>query len=285
MSETDNSPTEDDLEQTYSDEPTYTVDVNGVRYALSEEARREIQARAEREYARNEMFSCWWKVASPEQYEPEEWEENVHEAGDPVLVIETRGPMVPADDLDQLNVEMQEADPFGGMDSGDGQSHDSGNGMRTLDPSDAPDGDDAEKTIGRTHFEHTPRDYEDVPSPDGEEEDKLPPAPEEMGEHPVMAVWLPDHPDIEHTWSSGEALVSATSWVEWNVQQKANQPRPEDDESDSHDHWQNLLESMGCTIVAEQGPSQEPGADDSDEAQDEQTEDIGPKYNGDNWAV
>jgi len=114
-----------------TDEPQYTVDLNGKRYELNEEARRSIQKRARLEYEENERFSCWWKTASHEQYEDDEWEENVHDAGDPVLVIETQGYMVPWEKLDKLNVEMQDAGPFSDMDSGgqDADSVDSGGGF------------------------------------------------------------------------------------------------------------------------------------------------------------
>lgn len=275
MSETD--------DETRSD-ARYTVDLNGTRYRLNEDARRSVQERASYEFDRNEMFSCWWKVASSDQYSDDAWDENVHEVGDPVLVIETEGRMVPWEMLDELNVEMQDADPsdsMGGNGSADTQN--SGGGMQTVDPNDAV-GDDAEKVIGRTHFEHSPKKYEDVPSPDGEEEDKVPPAPTEMPDHPVMVKWIPEYPEIEHTWAAGEALTPTRSWVEWNVQQYANQPRP-DGGDDKHDHWEALLQNFECETLGEIGVSQSVPSEGTDTVEEDDVDDIGPKANGDNWAI
>jgi len=272
---------------TDASDPKYTVDLNGKRYALNEQARRSVQRRAELEYEENEMFSCWWKIASKEQYTDGEWENNVHEEGDPILVIETEGVMVPWEKLDKLNVEMQDADPFGGMDSGGSDdSLDSGNGMKTLDPNDGDDSTD--KVIGRTHFEHSPQSYEDVPSPDGEEEDKIPPKPVEMADEPLLVKWLPRHPDITHVWSAGEAIISTHSWVEWNVQSRANQPRLSEDANNSHDSWETLLSVYNdCPVVGELGLSQEPDSSSGESPSDSsgEVEDIGPKRGGNNWSI
>lgn len=286
--DSDDTTSEDELEQKYSDDTRYTVDLNGKRYSLNEEGRKAIEKRAELEYEENTMFSCWWTVASKEQYTDEAWENNVHKEGDPVLVIETEGIMVPWESLDTLNVEMQEADPFGGMDSGGStDSMDSGNGMQTLDPNDT-DNENRKKVIGRTHFEHSPQSYEEVPSPDGEEEDKIPPKPVKMGDDPVLVKWVPDHPDITHSWSAGEAIIPTNSWVEWNVQARANQPRLSQDKSDSHDHWEALLGGYhDCPVLAELGLSQEPGDNSSNSQTDdsEQVESMDGKRGGNNWRV
>lgn len=267
-----------------TDEPRYTVDLNGKRYELNKDARQSIQTRAEYEYEENERFSCWWKVASPSQYGDDEWDENIHDAGDPVLVIETQGYMVPWERLDKLNVEMQDADPFGGMDSGgqNADTVDSGGGMQSIDPNSS--GDDTEKVIGRTHFEQDPREYEGVESPDGEEEDKIPPAPREMPDHPMLVKWVPDHPDIEHTWSAGEALTPTVSWVEWNVQKYADQPRISEESHHSHDHWESLLQADGCDVVAELSTNQDVPSN-SDNSSDNEPEDIGPKVDNARWQV
>lgn len=276
------------MSESESTAPKYTVDVNRKQYELNEDVRRAIQQRAEREYEENRMFSCWWKVATPEQYTDEEWEENIHEAGDPVLVIETEGPIVPWDRLDKLNVEMQNAGVDTGMDSGSGNSTDAGNGMQTIDRDEVTDDtDDPDKVIGRTHFEQDPREYEEVESPDGEEEDKIPPAPSEMPDHPVLVKWVPDYPEVEHTWAAGKAITSSHSWVEWNVQQYANQPRPAVEKDDGHDHWESLLQSHNCEQVSELGPSQDVPSSVSgeDDESSKQEDDIGGKYGGNNWAV
>ncbi|EGQ44292.1 MAG: hypothetical protein J07AB43_00580 [Candidatus Nanosalina sp. J07AB43] len=97
--------------------------MNGTLYNLNESIRESIQDRARREYEENETFSCWWKVASPEQYDTEdEWNETVHESGDPVLVIETMGVMVPWERLDRLKPEtIQEDEPDNSSDEDDGK--------------------------------------------------------------------------------------------------------------------------------------------------------------------
>jgi hypothetical protein len=275
-----------------SETPTYTVTLNGAEYEVNEEARRDIQELAQNSFEENEQFSCWWKVASPDQYADGEWEETVHDAGDPVLVIETTGPIVPWDRLDQLEVEMQEVGPEGQldrqMDDADTNPNekDNGNGLKTIDPDDI---DEAEKEIGRTHFSHTPQSYEEVPSPDGEEPDKIPPKPVELGSEPVFIKWIPNHPDLDHTWATGEAITSMYNRVEWNVQKRADQPMLSRDKDTSHDHWESMLSMHDCDVVAELSPAQDvPSDDTSNEFPDEDEMDqefVDGRANGNNWRV
>jgi len=277
---------------TDTDNADYTVQVNGKEFELNEEARTAIQTRAKHEYSENPMFSCFWKVAHPSQYAEGEWDETIHQEGDPVLVIETEGPMVPWERMDKLNVEMQEVGPESQldrqMDRDDDQrpdEQDNGNGLKTIDPDDV---DEAEKTIGRTHFGLTPQSFEEVPSPDGEEADKIPPKPEKL-EGPSLVTWVPENPEVEHSWSAGEAICPMYNRIEWNVQVKANQPRLTKDKDNSHDHWESLLKSHDCDKLAELGPSQRtPSKDDQPSGQvqrkgKDQFEDG--KYGGNNWQV
>jgi hypothetical protein len=279
---------------TDTDSAEYTVRVNGKQFELNEDARTAIQTRAKHEYSENPMFSCFWKVADPSQYEGGEWDETIHNKGDPVLVIETEGPMVPWERIDKLNVEMQEVGPQSQLDremddsdDADGPSADemdNGNGLKTIDP-DAVD--DSEKTIGRTHFGLTPQSFEEVPSPDGEEPDKIPQKPEQMDDGPSLITWVPDHPDVEHTWTAGEAICPIYTRFEWNVQVKANQPRPTKEKDDSHDHWESLLKSYECDKLAELGPSQRPSSSSKTEKSEEEVDDKfkNGKYGGGNWHV
>jgi hypothetical protein len=257
-----------DEDTDYSGGEQYTVRLNNKEYHLNEEARRAIQKRAEYEYEENGFFTCWWKRASSDQYEGEEWDETVHDSGDPVLVIETEGPIVPWERLDELNVEMQGVGPQSQLnqqtDDVNPNEADSGNGMRSVDPSDI---DDSEREVSRTHFDVSPQNYEEVPSPDGEEPNKLPPVPEEMGDEPVLVKWIPSHPEIDHTWESGESMIPVASRVEWNVQKRADQPRPSGDKIDSHDHWASILSSYECEVVRELKVSQEPS--DTSESSDD----------------
>ena len=254
MSDTDNADESENLEETYSDEPQYTVDLNGKRYELNEAARRSIQRRAENEYSENHLFDCFWKVASAEDAQ----KSDIHEQGDPVLVIETEGTTVPWEKLDQLQLEMQDTSAFDGVDQGSSDVNEGG-GMKTIKPGEVSDGSGSDDTRekNRTHFGITPQSFEEVPSPEGEDPEKIPPKPQEFDE-PTMVVWLPENPDIEHSWSAGEAIVPMFNWVEWNVQTKADQPRMRADTDDSHDHWESLLASHGCEVVGELAPKQEP---------------------------
>lgn len=210
-------------------EKTYTVTLNEKQYNLNKEARQRIQTRAKHEYSENRMFSCWWRIADEDDAADES---SVHGEGDPILVIETEGVMVPWERLDQLEIE-QTTDAFGEIDTGNSDS--------VNKPDSESENDDREKE--RAHFGVTPQDFEEVPSPEGEDSDKIPAKPESFDE-PKMVAFIPDDPDVTHRWDAGEALSPMHNWVEWNVQARANQPRPEKD--DSHDHWESLLQSDNC---------------------------------------
>ena len=231
-------------------DPQYTIDVNDARYELNEDLRASIQQRAENEFSENEYVSCWWRVADSSD---ESDDDTVHEVGDPILVIETVGPIVPWENLDQLDVEMQSTDSFQEHDTGSGSDVDEGNGMRTVKPGEVNDSDE-DREIPRTHFGITPQSFEEMPSPDGESEDKIPQEPVAFDE-PTLVKWVPNNPDITHSWETGRAMVSVDSWVEWNVQQRADQPRTEEGD-DWNNHYESLLQMHDCEKVAEIQPSQ-----------------------------
>lgn len=183
---------------------TYTLDLNGTRYELTKDFKEAIEERARLEYKKNFDFSCWWKT----------------EDGDPVLVIETTGVMVPWDRMDEL--EMQPNPQQQGM--------------------------------GRMHFGVTPHRFDEVPSPGGQDPNKLPQKPERIDE-PMMVMWIPRHPQTEVTWDAGETIAPMDSWVEWNVQEKADQPRPSKSKQNSHDSFESLCELHGCEVVGRASPS------------------------------
>lgn len=248
----------------------YTIDVNGRRYRLNEDFREAIETRARHEYEDNPRFSCWWMVADPAHYDDEEWENSVHERGDPILVIETEGPMVPWENLDQLEVGMFDDDD-------EEEEKDNGNGT-VLEPD-----DDTE--VERTHFDITPSDYEEVPGPQGIDPSKVPAKPESYDE-PVMVSWVPEDPDLDHTWGAGEAITSVYSWVEWNVQKRADQPQPSEDKPDCHDRFESLCRVFDCEKVGEVStkqdiPSDTPG---SVERKGEDAFEDG-RYGGGHWSV
>lgn len=267
-----------------TDIPDLTLDVNGNRYKLNEEFLQAIQERAHREYEENHLFDCWWKI----------------DADDPILVIETEGKVVPWDKLDELEVEMKDISDVQGDDwheVDDTDDHvDGGGGMQSIKPDEAQPEDEQdspeEEDMDRTHFGLTPRDFEEIPSPDSEDEEKVPPEPEEMDRGPALVWWVPRHPDIEERWDTGRAMVPVYSWVEWNVQNRVDEVRLSDDtevEPDSHDHWESLLKAYDCEKVGEYTVSQSKPDDTEDESGQverkgkDQYEDG--KYGGDNWNV
>lgn len=274
--------------------PTYTVDVNEKRFALNEDFRLAIQKRAELEFEENPMFDCWWRVASQQD---EEDPDTPHEKGDPLLVIETEGPIVPYDALDELDVEMVEEDnPFGDMvdsssDSDDTNDIDSGGNMKSVPPEDVDASDDDEESeFERAHFQMTPRDFEETPQPESEEDDKIPPKPIKLGNEPALVWWVPRHPDSEERWETGEAIVPTHSWVEWNIQARADEIRFTHDgdiKHNSHNHFESLLRHHDCEKVGEYELSQDvPKDEDSG-----QVERKGKKayedgrFGGSNWNV
>lgn len=265
----------------------YTIDVNGKRYRLNEEFRQSLQERARNEYSKNPVFSCWWSVASKQNYSDEAWEDNIHEEGDPILTIETEGIMVPWDDLDQLEAEMPEEELASQDDVDDDEPEelDAGNGMKTIPPEDRKPHRSNEEIFGRTHFTLTPHRFEQVPEPGGDDPSKLPPKPEDIGDGPEMVIWVPRHPEVEHTWGAGEAIAPMTSWVEWNVQQRANQPRPQKQKVNSHDSFESLCRIHNCDVVAEAKPSNDiPERAGQVERKGEEAYENG-RYGGGNWSV
>lgn len=264
----------------------YTIDVNGKRYELSDEFKESLERRAELEYEENPEFSCWWMVAT----ESGDWlARDDHEAGDPVLVIETTGPMVPWDRIDQLEMRMdprdeQWEDPRDGPD--ETEDVDSGNGMAEVKPPDdepEPDPEPRDVNFGRTHFGLTPHRFEEVPHPGGDDPDKVPPKPERLDE-PSMVMWVPRHPDVDVTWGAGEAMMPMSNRVEWNVQEKADQPRPGRDKRNSHDAFESLCRIHDCEKIGEYTPSNDipKGVSGQVKRKGEEAYENG-RYGGNNW--
>lgn len=259
---------------------TYTLNVNGKKYKLNEDFRAAIERRAELAYEDNRSLSCWWQVADKDNYTEDAWENNVHEVGDPILTIETVGTIVPWDRLDQLTAEMQEEMTD---DDDELEDVDAGNGMKTIPPENAETGN--QDIFGRTHFSMTPKRFEESPSPQGRDPEKIPPKPESFNE-PEMVLWLPEHPEMEHTWSTGEAIAEVTSWVEWNIQQRANQPRPSKGKPDSHDGFESLCRLHGCEKVGEYKPTDSVPSEKagSVERKGERAFEEG-RFGGNNWGM
>lgn len=257
---TDENQSESSVEEDFDEGPVYTLTLNGKEYRLTEEFRQAFVKRASNEYRDNDEFSCWWKI---------------NEDGDPILVIETMGTTVPWDRLDQLEMEMTDVKGKDGGPDDDMKDIDEGGGVKTVPPSEVDEDHDHEEEHGgnRTYFGLTPRDFEEVPSPDGEEAGKLPPAPQEMPDHPVMPVWIPEDPEREEVWNTGEAMVPVFSWVEWNLQAKADEPMmahvPQNEDgtgedvmlNNSHNAFEHLAKQYDCEVIRTMEPKQEPSGD------------------------
>jgi hypothetical protein len=264
----------------------YTIDLNGSRYKLNEEFRAAIAERARNAYEKNDVFSCWWSVAKKENYTDHEWENNIHEEGDPIMTIETVGPMVPWDNLDQLEADMEEPPTLldRAPDKDEDEDIDEGGGMQTVDPDDVTP--ETNKDIfGRTHFPVTPHRKEDIPDPESEDPNSVPQKPAEIGGDELV-VWIPRNPNIEHVWDTGEAITPMESWVEWNVQQRANQPRPRKDKADSHDNFESLCRIFDCEKIGEYSKSDSPpdGKSGEVERKGEEAFERG-RYGGGHWDV
>jgi hypothetical protein len=270
------------MSENTDDGPTYTVTLNNKQYALNDPFRTSIEERAEREYAGNGMLSYWWKVADPEQYADGAWEQTVHDVGDPVLVIETQGTKVPWENLDQLEVEVDFLDFFTlSKDTDEESAANHSNGMKSVEP----ERDDNDEIVeGRTHFPHIPRGYEDMPYPESDRMDKIPPKVERAGDGPELVQWVPNHPDVTHSWATGEAMIPVASRVEWNVQKRADQPRIFERKRHSHDHWESMLQMHGCEVIKRITPEQSVPSRNVDTRSDEQRYREGIA-GGNNWHV
>jgi len=278
MSES-NDNTQNERDESGSESHAYTITVNNKTYELNEQFRASIEDRAEIAYSDNDVFSCWWRVADEDDdADPD----TIHAKGDPILVIETIGTTVPWENLDQLELEMQDVSSYDGYEQSD--DSDQSNGLSLIRPDDVSDDTDDNEEKSRTHFGLTPRGFEEVPSPDGERPDRVPAKPEEFDE-PSMVVWVPEDPNITHTWDVGEAITQMDTWVEWNIQQRANQPRAIDGTSNLHAHYESLLKMHGCEKLAEMKPKQKtPKRSGSVERKGEKQFKEG-KYGGNNWHV
>jgi hypothetical protein len=247
--------------------PTYTLDLNGKRYALTNSFRQSIERRAKREYKDNEFVECWWK----------------DDDGNPILVIETAGTTVPWEKLDQLDVEMQPPAVImqPPSDGDDPDEIDEGGGVKTIEPDEHPETDD-EFNIGRTHFGITPHNYEEVPAPMSDDPDTLPPKPKKLTGTELVK-WIPKNPDVDHTWATGETITPVDVWVEWDVQKRAEQPRK--DNPDSHDAFESLCNLHDCPVIGEYTLTDTVPKDSGSVERKGQKSFEEGKYGGSNWSV
>lgn len=258
----------------------YTITLNGKRYELSDAFRASVERRARLEYEGNPTFDCYWTVARREDYTDEQWENNIHKEGDPLLVIDTTGPRVPWERLEQL--EIIDAGPPDRQDGGEKNEYDGGGGAATVDRDEIERSDEGDP-FGKNHFLALPYDYQDVPQPEGDDPNKIPTAPETFDD-PSMVLWVPRDPSIDHTWSVGDAITSVATHFEWNVQKRADQPARTKDKPNSHDTFESLCRICDCEVIGEVAPSDEVPESGSVQRKGKKAFEDG-KYGGDNWHV
>lgn len=285
-----------------------TVMVNGKEYALNEDFKQSIEDRAQRAFEGNEYVEC-------------HWEQN--ERGDPLLIIDTSGPMVPVDRLERLQFEYEEVEPqqSDSDDSDETEELDNGNGVKSvpkddvdLNPGDGPDSPAEEEEVPDTGFmvTHPKKNY--IPQPEEDDPEKVPPHPDELPEDPTYVQWIPADESITEHWSTGKALVPLGQLVTWNLQIRADEAPegatkiewPDMDDAGAevkevpkttrHDEWEDMLERHECEVVAKKKPSDTPdipeGAQESDDEPEAPSgysgrsrDDAGGKYGGDNWSI
>jgi hypothetical protein len=209
-----------------------TVTVNGKTYALNDSFKREIEQIAENEYGDNDFLSYYWRVADDS--------DDDHNEGDALLCIETEGKMVPWDKLSEFEMQMESVGPQFIMpdDSTDDSDHsDNGNGTQSIDgDSISASGDD---TIDDFKLPMFPRGYRPIPDADDGRFDTVPPAPKKYDEsEPILLVPIPMD-TREERWAAGEAMIPVSTYVEWNMQRRADvaltpHPRTEQNHTDTH---------------------------------------------------
>lgn len=262
-----------------------TIQVNGKEYALNENLKQSLEERAEIAFEGNRYVDFYWK-------------ENGR--GDPILVIDTAGEMVPVDRLERLEFEYQD------VDSEEREDIDNGNGVKSvpkedvdLNPGDGPNSPNEEAEVPDTSFMVTHPNKNYVPQPEEDDSDKVPPHPDELPEDPTYVQWVPEDDSLTEHWSTGRTLIPLDQFVEWNLQSRADEapdgsmkkPSPEKEvpKTTRHDEWEKMLERNGCEVVATKQPTHTPDIPEEDNSQSgyngRSREDIGGKFDGNNWNV
>jgi len=262
------------------DNTNTTVTVNGKQYALNDSFRAEIEQIAENEYGENEFLSYYWRVADDSDDE--------HNEGDALLCIETEGKMVPWDKLSEFEMQMESVGPQFIMPdtNGDDSDHsDNGNGTQSIDGDSTPaSGDD---TVDDFKLPMFPRGYRPIPDADDGRFDTVPPAPKKYDEsEPILLVPIPMD-TREERWAAGEAMIPVSTYVEWNMQRRADTAPAYGTESHghSHDKWEAWLENHGCEVIGTVQPKNPPREEMPDDEDVFARRDLGGKFGGNNWNI
>lgn len=231
---------------------TVTIKVDGEHtvYKLNEEARSSIERRAEIAFEENPMLDYWWETYN-DTFEDHHGPNQVKRAqyGDPILVIETEGEVVPAENV----VQPQQAQMIDATDvesDGDGTQKEetSGSDMKTLLPDrDEPDEEDYSlEQLVQDSIETREEQMKDG---------RLPRAPEEEPKVPHFIQTIPELGG--ESWSTARAMFPAAGMYYWDVQARIDYPPVLPDQTKeqarqrSHERWQRNMERWGCEVVEE----------------------------------
>lgn len=265
------------------EEKQMTLVLNGREYALNEKFKNHVERMVESAYGENQFLEYYWDIQN----------------GDPVVCIETDGVMVPWEQLSEFQFEVEQ---FDDDDSDDPQTTDTdnGNGVKTVDRDDV-DMDDEE--LEEFKMTMTPQHFRPIPDPQDGEYATWPHEMEEYDEELGPIVNMPTPENLrDERWETGRAMVPMSTNVVWNIQKRAdstyNLPGdydPNRDRSDlegpaptdSHDDWEWLCRGYHCDVVGKVKPKNTPTEEESEEEQSDpyDQEDMGGKYQGNNWNV
>jgi len=287
-----------------------TLCVNNTEYQVNSKLREVIEHRITSEYGENNFLEYYWTI----------------ENTDPVVKIETEGNYVPWDKLSEFEVNnnnssddtntSQNKNPVNNSPDNpnprtiksnastlmkrqqDNKNSNDNTSQDTSTPSD-DDIDDYKKVM-------FPESVRPFPDPDDEDFGTLPPMPEEFDEEEneeTLIIPIPENQRIER-WAAGEAIIPVYSTLTWNLQDRADSiPRygthntstqsiPQESEitrnnqQNSHDEWEALLEHCDCPIITEsitqdeQDNTSDENTDTDDDVLDmyDTSSDSGPKY-------
>ena len=226
---------------------TIETDAGHTVYELSEDARSAIERRAEAAFGENPRLDYWWETYN-DTFEQHHGPNQVSHGqyGDPVLVIETEGKIVPAENI----VQPQQAEMIDASDaqSVDEEEESTGSDMMTL----LPERDQPEQQS--YSLEQVVRDSIETRE-EQIEDGRLPRAPEEEPEVPHFIQTVPEV-DGEN-WSTAKAMFPAAGMYYWDVQARIDYPPvlPEQTKEEarqrSHERWQSNMNRWDCETVNE----------------------------------
>ena len=230
---------------------TVTVETDGGSsvYKLNEDARSAIERRAEIAFEENTLFDYWWETYN-DTFEDHHGPNQVSRAqyGDPVLVIETEGKVVPAENVVQpQQAQMIDASETDNMKEG-GEENTKGSDMMTLLPErDEPDEEDYSlEQLARSYIESREEQIEDG---------RLPREPKEEPKVPHFIQTVPELGG--ENWSTAKAMFPAAGMYYWDVQARIDYPPVMPDQTKeqarqlTHERWEENFERWGCEIVDE----------------------------------